>query len=431
MPGSPGWRLLRWSIACLCWISLAGLLPAQSAAGLAAPTAVERESARAALGEGVLAVYRKALKEGAAPALLIDALLELGRRRESTDIGLIARHVSSLDPHIAGAAVEALKGYGRAGLKAVQALDSRLIDAQTRKEALELLLLDHVRSCCRRDASVNPLRLDYQSRLDELYSVEQPIDDLLMKLLRDSLPDIRQDIDGTRYNNYNYMGVREQSFIEYGALAVAALARRRPEALERDMAELARVSTEDRGWYGYGNQRAPVTLELATFFARRGQTALVDKLLNDMQSMLRWQEGRHAIPFHVQLAVLQSCALGEHSAALERLNGALKSVGLEPDPGAGYAHYLKARILMQLEEDGEALHALEDAMESSSQPPVLVLVDDAFHKLTPERRFRDVQRFCELRERLLPAGSRPWRKGSAEPEPEPEPEESEAIEEDD
>lgn len=403
---------------------------AQSAPSLAAPTANERENARAALGDKAVEVYRTALKDGAAPALLVDALMELGRRREAKDIGLIARHVSSLDPHIASAAVDALKGYGRAGLKAVQSLDAALIDAQTRKQAMEMLLLDHVKACCRRDAAVNPYRFEYDTRLDELYSVDQPIDDLLLKLLRDSLPDIRQDIDGTRYYYYyGYQPQREQPFIEYGALAVAALARRNPDALDRELSEVTRSNQEDRGWYGWGNQRAPVTMELAVFFAKRGNSTMVDKLINDLQSMLRYQDARWAMPFHLQIAVLQSSALSEHSAALERLNGAIKALGLEPDQGLGYAQYLRARILMQLGEEGESLHALEESMEASGMPPVLVLVDSAFGKLKDERRYRDILRFCELRERLLPQGSRPWRKG--EPDPVPEPEEDPApIEED-
>lgn len=382
------------------------------------------------MGDKAVEVYRTALKDGAAPALLVDALMELGRRREAKDIGLIARHVSSLDPHIASAAVDALKGYGRAGLKAVQSLDAALIDAQTRKQAMEMLLLDHVKACCRRDAAVNPYRFEYDTRLDELYSVDQPIDDLLLKLLRDSLPDIRQDIDGTRYYYYyGYQPQREQPFIEYGALAVAALARRNPDALDRELSEVTRSNQDDRGWYGWGNQRAPVTMELAVFFAKRGNTAMVDKLINDLQSMLRYQDARWAMPFHLQIAVLQSNALSEHSAALDRLNGAIKALGLEPDQGLGHAQYLRARILMQLGEEGASLHALEESMEASGMPPVLVLVDSAFDKLKAERRYRDVLRFCELRERLLPQGSRPWRKG--EPDPVPEPEEDPApIEED-
>lgn len=361
---------------------------------------------------------------------MIDALVELGRGRKAEDIGLIARHVSSLDPHISGAAVDALKGYGRAGLKAVQSLDGAVIDASTRKQALELLLLDHVKNCCRRDQAVNPLRLDYTSRLDELYSVNQPLDDLLLRLLRDSLPDLRQDVDGTRYYYYGYQVAREQPFIEYGALAVAALARRNPEALERELGEIARVGQEERGWYGWGNQRAPVTLELGVFFARRGKTALVDKLINDLQSSLRYQDARWAMPMHLQIAALQSNALSEHNAALDRLNNAIKALGLEPDPNLGLAQYLRARILIQLGEEGESLYALEEAMEASPQPPVIALVDSAFAALEGEKRYRDVLRFCELRERLLHPNGRPWRKGIAEPEPEPEAE-PEVIEEDD
>lgn len=405
-------------------------MAAQEAAGLAAPTALERETARTELGDKVIPVYRKALKEGAAPALLVDALMELGRRRDQADIGLIARHVSSLDPHVSGAAIDALKVYGRAGLKAVQALDAKAIDAQTRKQALELLLQDHVKNCCRRDQAVNPFHFAYDGRIDELYSVDQPIDDLLLKLLRDSLPDIRADIDGTRYYYWGYQARAEQPFIDYGGLAVAALAKRKPEALEREFGDLARVNQDDNQWYGWGNQRSSVTLELACFFAQRGQTALVDKLINDIQSMLRWQQANWGAPYHVQIAVLQHVALGEHNAALERLNGAISTMGLDPDPNVAFAHYLRARILLTLGEEGEALHAIEEAMEAADQPPLLVLVDGAFDKLRPERRFRNVQRLCELRERMAPAGARPWRKGEPEPEPDPDAQDPDTVNED-
>jgi hypothetical protein len=424
--GSGGTLRRRWWIACLLVVSFGAAgraqdAPRSEAPTLSSPTAIERENARAQLGEGALDVYRKALRSGAAPALLIDALVELGRHRKPEDIGLIARHVSSLDPHISGAAVDALKGYGRAGLRAVQALGAAEIDAQTRKQVLELLLFDHIRACCRRDNAVNPLRLDYAARLDELYSVGQPLDDLLLKLLRDSLADMRQDIDGMR-GYYGYGPVREQPFIEYGALAVAALARRNPEALQRELGELARVSQDDRGWWGWGGQRAPATMELAAFFARRGSTALMDKILNDLQSQLRYQDPRWAIVIHVQIAAVQATALGEQASALDRLNSAIRATGLEPDQNQALAHYLRARILMSLNEEGAALHALEESMEASPSPPVLAIVDDAFAPLQAERRYRDVLRFCELRERLLPAALRPWRKGEPDPEPEPEPE---------
>jgi hypothetical protein len=80
------------------------------------------------------------------------------------------------------------------------------------------------------------------------------------------------------------------------------------------------------------------------------------------------------------------------------------------------AHYLRARLLMTRGEEGAALRALEDSMESSENPPVIALVDGAFGKLAQERRFKDVLRFCTLRERVLPALSRPWRKEAPEPE---------------
>jgi hypothetical protein len=402
----------------------AGLCPALAAQqpaideGLRAPTARERESARDKLGDKVLPLYRAALKDGVSPALIIDALVELGRRKEARDIPLIARQVSALDPNISATAVDALKGYGRAGLKAVQALDASVIDAKTRKQAMDLLLLEHVRNACLRDMQVNPYRLDYATRFDELDSTGLPLDDVLLKLLREALPDIRTDLEGTRYwyGGYYY----QSAFIDYGALAVASLAKRKPEQLARETDELTRmVFNQPMYWYG-GRQRSPVTCELAVFFALRGLTTMIDKVMTEMENSVRWNNGgSYQAVVHMQIAMMQSAGLQEHDAALDRLATAIGMVPA-PDPALSQAHYLRARLLLARGEEGAALGALEDAMESSDRPPVIALVDNAFEKLGEERRFKDVLRFCTLRERVLPQIARPWRKDMQEADPDPD-----------
>lgn len=394
---------------------------APGSAGLAAPTSIQRESARQRLGDAAPDAYRSILREGGPPALVTDALVELGRLRKAADIPLIARHVSALNPNIAATAVDALKGYGRAGLKAVQALDAALIDAKTRKQALELLLMDHVRKACVRDIQVNPYRLDYATRFEELDSVGLPLDELLLKLLREALPDIRSDFESMRYYYFDPYSVRtEAPFIQYGALAVAALVKRKPELLEREMEELKRLQIPDTSWYG-GRERSAVATELAVFFARRGHGVLIDKVIGDMQNTTRWGGNeQYTAPIQVKIAALQSQALDEHDAALERIGNAIQSLGLGPNPALGGAHYLRARLLIARGEEGAALNALEEAMESSDRPPVIALVDDAFALLRSERRYRDVLRFCELRQRTLPVTSRPWRKDMQEPDLEEE-----------
>lgn len=408
-------------------MTLATSLPAQPATetGLAAPTAAEREDARQGLADGALPAYRAILKNGGPTALVIDAIVELGRNKATTDIALIARQVSALDPNISTTAVEALKGYGRAGLKAVQALDASLIDAKTRKQAVDLLLLEHVRNSCRRDMQVNPFRFDYAGRFDELDSTGVPLDEMLLRLLRESLPDIRSDLDGSRYRYYGYSPYRtEQPFVDYGGLAVAALAKRQPAQLEREMAEVSRLQIAENYWYGGVNVRTPVTCELAVFFARRGQAGLLDRVINDMSSVMRWNDSPYYANIHLQIAALQAAGLGETDAALERVATAISMLGTRTqgyEAAVAGAHYLRARLLMARGEEGAALSSLEDAMDSSDRPPVIALVDDAFGALAAERRYKDVIRFCELRQRVLPVSARPWRKEMQEPEPDSEP----------
>lgn len=381
--------------------------------GLTAPSAVERARAAAEIDETrLLAHYREVLKDdSASTSLVIRALDGLGRARKTEDIALIVPYINHLESSITTAAMDALRGFGRDALKAVKALDDEAVDRQTRKEVLEQLLKDHVIRCCLRDRAINPLYLGYEGRFAELYSVDADVDDLMLRLVRDAVSDIREDINGNRYY-YNRYGVNyERPFIQYGALVIAALGRHRPDELMRETSDLADVETETRTW-GY-NTYSPVTIELATFFARQDKTALVDKLINEFESSRRWRGGGE-LDIQARIAALQVNALGEHDAALNRLTENLKQAGSAYSTAVSQANYLRARILVHLGEEGAALHALEEAMEASDTPVVLALVDTTFEPLADERRYQAVVKYCELAARRLHASQRPWQPDAEE-----------------
>jgi hypothetical protein len=305
----------------------------------------------------------------------------------------------------------ALRTFGRDALKAVEGLSAVQVDAGTRKQVTERLLRDHIYNCCIRDVAVNPFYLEYEGRFDELYSVSQDVDELMFRMLRDSIGDIRDDISGNRYYYYwNYQSA-ERPFIDYGALAVAALARKHPDRLMREASELVEVEPNNDWWWGYSN-RAPVTIEMANFFARQGNTDVMDKIITDLENNSRWMQGSQTLGLHVRIAAMQMNALGEHEAALDRLNEHLKQSGSALSSTVSQAHYLRARILMHLKEDGAALHALEESMEASDTAMVLTLVDSSFKGLAGERRFQTVLNYCQLAARRLDSTQRPW-----QPEP--------------
>ena len=93
----------------------------------------------------------------------------------------------------------------------------------------------------------------------------------------------------------------------------------------------------------------------------------------------------------------------------------LKQAGSAFTGTVSEAHYLRARILMHLKEEGAALHALEESMESSDSAMVLTLVDSTFKPLANERRYQTVLDYCRLAARRLDESQRPW-----EPEPDKE-----------
>lgn len=377
-------------------------------AALDAPTAYEREIAALKLDDArLLAHYRKLLDQGAGAVQLITALERIQQEKKPEDIRLIVKYIGDLDPDVAQAAMDALRTFGRDALPAVEGLPASQVDARTRKEVIERLLKDHIYYCCQRDTAINPFQLDFEDRFLELYSVSQELDELMFRMLRDSLADIREDINGTRYYYWG-MTSYDVPFTDYGGLAIAALAKRHPERLMKEAGELAEVESNTDIYYWGNANRSPVTLALAIFFAQQGKTALVDKVINDMESGSRWMQANQTLGLHVRVAAIQFVALGEYEAALERLNEHLKQAGSALSSTVSQAHYLRARMLMHLKEEGAALHALEESMESSGTAMVLTLVDSHFKPLAGERRFQAVLDYCKLAARRLDEGQRPY-----------------------
>lgn len=378
--------------------------------GLEAPSAIERARATKQLSDAeLLTHYRSVLADGNNDSQVVAALSRVQRQKDTTDIALIVKYIGDLDPSIAMAATQALRTFGRDALDAVEQLDAGQVDNKTRKEVIELLLKDHIYKACERDNAINPFHLDFESRFAELYSVHQEIDALMFRMLRDAMSDIRDDISGNRYNYwYGYANRTEVPFVDYGGLAVAALARHKPEQLMREMKELAEVEKSDDYYYYGNNNRSPVTLELATFFAHQGNNALMDKLISEMEAGTRWRQPADVLGLQVRVASMQMVGLGEYEAALDRLNEHVKQAGSALSSTVSQAHYLRSRILIHLNEEGAALHALEESMEASGSAMVLTLVDSTFHGLASERRYQRVLDYCRLASRRLSKSQRPW-----------------------
>ena len=111
----------------------------------------------------------------------------------------------------------------------------------------------------------------------------------------------------------------------------------------------------------------------------------------------------------LRVAAFHYTSLGKPLVALELVNEHSGTLSVGGTPAASHAHYLRSRILMDLGEQGPALRALEDAMEASHSPPLMVLVDESFESLRGMRRFQTILRYNELAERRVSTTSRPWR----------------------
>ena len=384
--------------------------PSPDFSGLDAPSAIERARAAEKLSDAeLLAHYRSILADGSNGSQIVPALSRIQGQKNTDDIALIVKYIGDLDPSVAMAARQALRTYGRDALDAVDKLDAGQVDNNTRKDVIEILLKDHIYKACERDNSINPFHLDFDSRFDELYSVNQEVDALMFRMLRDSMSDIRDDISGNRYNYwYGYSVRTEIPFVDYGGLAVAALAKRKPEQLMREMKELAEVEKSDDYYYYGNNNRSPVTIELASFFAHQGNNALMDKLISEMEAGTRWRQPADILGLQVRVASMQMVGLGEYEAALDRLNEHVKQAGSALSSTVSQAHYLRSRILIHLKEEGAALHALEESMEASNSAMVLTLVDSTFDGLANERRYQTILDYCKLASRRLSESQRPW-----------------------
>jgi len=432
------WLRQAWLTAWLLAASLifSPLLPSQEASifsdtsGPDSPFAMERDLARHELSEGDRLVRcRGILREGVQVGQFIEAIDTLAAAREKTDIALIAPYIVYIQPEIAFSAMQALRSYGKAALTTVDALGQDVIDAPTKKKVRERLLKDHIYACCQRDRSVNPYQIDYEGRFDELYSIEAEIDTLMLNMLREAMPDLRQDLSGSYFNRRYYGMVfdQEPSFLSYGALAVAALARRNPALLKREVWELAEGGKEMRGYY-YGNQvREPLTREVCFFLARNGKSEPLMSMIGDLEMSNRWiSDPGYSASVHVEIAAclmagglapakrsiqpdITQYAGADVSTIIERLDAALQLVGPQGMPVASHARYLKARLLMHQGDDGGALRELEESMESSDDPLLLLTVDSAFKALAGERRFQNLLAYAALIERRVAENLRPFK----------------------
>lgn len=393
--------LLLLSLTCI----KAGSLEAQAA--LEAPLAHQRAEAEAELlPEELLEACRSRLDEGGQTASLIRALALVGRERESADLPRVLRYLDDLDSAIADAAMSALRAYGTRGLQALREIEEGRVARVVREQAVERLLLDHILESSRRDNAINPFRLPFADRFAELYSVPEDVDALCLKLLRETRSEIRDDIAGQRM----YYGVQPSQFMQLGGLAVAALAANKPDLLHEEFAEIASAEPPQQQYYGW-QQRSPVTTELAIFFARRGNTMLADRFISDLEAGMRWGNQAQFARMHMQIAALETAALGEHGQALQRVNDNVANLAGDV-VALAQAHFLRARLLMQLGDRGTALRALEDSMEAGSHVMVALLVDDNFESLRGDPRFRTILRYCELAQRRLHPSQRPWRPGT-------------------
>lgn len=406
------------------WLAASCLVPALAAqepvfsdtSGPSSPHADERMHALAALSRPELLAGCRALlaAEGSQAADLVLAIEVLGRERDKADISLIAPCIVHAEPEVAAAAMQALRGYGNSALKVIEALGADVIDAPTRKKAQEQLLKDHIYACCRRDQAVNPYQLDFESRFDELFSVQVDLLPIMLGLLRESLPVVRQDLGGVYFNRryyYGWMPSNEPEFVSYGALAVAALGRRWPEVLRREVWDLVDTQFNSNSYYYGGQVREPVTREICYFFARNGRAEHLLKMVSDLDMSTRWTQDRgFTATVHCEIAACLMAGNGDLVQAAERLDSALELVEATGLPAASQARFLRARLRLTQGDESGALRDIEESVEASADPMLLISVDSAFKTLAAERRFQVVLSYLELVARRVPEPARPFKR---------------------
>lgn len=380
------------------------------------PHAHERMQALTALARPELLASCRALlaaKDSQAADLVL-AIDVLGRERDKADISLIAPCIVHAEPEVAEAAMQALRGYGNSALKVIEGLGPDVIDAPTRRKVQEQLLKDHIHACCRRDQAVNPYQLDFDSRYDELFSVQVDLLPIMLGLLRESLPVVRQDLGGVYFNRRYYYGLAassEPEFISYGALAVAALGRRWPEVLRREVWDLVDTQPNANSNYYGGQVREPVTREICYFFARNGRAEHLLKMVSDLDNSTRWTQDRgFTATVHCEIAACLMAGNGDLVQAAERLDSALELVDATGLPAASQARFLRARLRLARGDESAALRDIEESVEASAEPMLLISVDSAFKPLAGERRFQVVLSYLELVARRAPEHARPFKR---------------------
>lgn len=398
--------------------------------GADSPFAEEREVARAELSAAeLLAAAREILRKGEPTSQVAGAIDVVARAKDKADVALVAPYVSSIEPSIADAAMSALRSFGREALAALDALRAGEVDAPTRAKVREQLLRDHIMACCYRDIAVNPLQLEFPARLDELLSIRQDLDDLMLSLLRESIADLRQDINGQYINRRYYYGYMPEEdgpkFIEYGGLVVAALARNKPDLLKRETEGLYEKNQPQGYGYYWGQVRQNATRELCCFLARNGLAGPALKMVSDMEMTLRFQQDPgFSAGVHVDIAAVMMSAgvsdaqrgnsfsftKGPFELALitDHLDTALQGAGSLGLGVASQARYLKARLLMAQGDEGGALRELEESVEASDEPMLLLVVDTAFASLGEERRFKTLLAYTALVARRVDERARPY-----------------------
>ncbi|MEE9311996.1 MAG: hypothetical protein V3V10_06225 [Planctomycetota bacterium] len=376
-------------------------------ASLESPYAAERSEAIAGLGKNQSDYWRKILDKGDTAPRLINGLLHLQNQRKTKDIARIAKYVGDIDPFVGETAAAALRSFGRKAIKAIDAIPAGDLDPTVRKELLEELLLDHVRACCYRDMRLNPERFSYKTRFDELFSISHDLEQLMFELIKESRAAIVEDMGGGRNQ---YWG---RQFVEYGGLVIAALGKKYPERLKEELKDVIEMEFQTRSSW-WVRPRASATIETAIFFAHQGQTRLVDKLITDMQKSFR-NRGNAAgqAIIHVNIAALEYVALGDTNIALDRIDENKDKLLQSDSVTTTRAYYLRARIMMDLGQEGSALNDLEQALECSDSAVAILNVDDAFEKLSSERRFTTIKAYVELHTRRLWEGERPWQPDTA------------------
>jgi hypothetical protein len=204
------------------------------------------------------------------------------------------------------------------------------------------------------------------------------------------------------------------------------LARRKPDVLKRETDGLMEKNPQQTYPYYWGQVRQSATRELACFLARTGQSAAATKMVSDMEMTLRYQQDPGFVAgVHLDIAAAMMSGgvkdAGKHGEGplaagpfesgviMEHIETALQLTGQSGMPVASQARYLKARLLVAQGDDGGALRELEDSIEASDEPSLLLGVDGAFSGLASERRFQMLLQYTALISRRVEESARPYK----------------------